>query len=101
MNTGSPSKLRLLLVTTLLITLGCCQSQPMPTSNDPSQPPADELFQTELAKRGSRDNRDFLGRLGGVVAREYRESGHPVTQEVLEVADDGITAIGTFAGKDG
>jgi hypothetical protein len=45
----------------------------------------------------SRDDRDFLGRLGGVVVREYNESGHPITQDVLEVGDDVITAIGSFA----
>lgn len=42
------------------------------------------------------DNRDFLGRLGGVVVREYRESGYPITKDVLEVSDEGITAIGTY-----
>jgi hypothetical protein len=42
------------------------------------------------------DNRDFLDRLGGVVIEEYRKSGHPITKDVLEVADDGITAIGTY-----
>ena len=47
----------------------------------------------------SRNNRDFLGRLGSVVRREYSESGHPVTQDVLEVSDDGVTAIGSFAPK--
>lgn len=45
----------------------------------------------------SRKNVDFLGRLGGVVLREYQESGHPVTLEVLEVSDAGLKAIGTFA----
>ncbi|MDX1930793.1 MAG: hypothetical protein SFV81_29990 [Pirellulaceae bacterium] len=44
-------------------------------------------------------NRDFLGRLGAVVLREYNESGHPVTADVLEVGDDGVTAIGSFAPK--
>ena len=46
-----------------------------------------------------RDNRDFLGRLGAVVLREYNESGHPVTADVLEVGDGGVTAIGSFAPK--
>ena len=45
----------------------------------------------------SRKNADFLGRLGAVVLREYQESGHPVTLEVLEVSDAGLKAIGTFA----
>lgn len=47
----------------------------------------------------SRRNRDFLGRLGGVVLQEYNQSGHPLTPDVLEVGDDGITAIGSFAPK--
>ena len=49
----------------------------------------------------SHTHRDFLGRLGGVVLREYNESGHPVTADVLELGDNGITAIGSFAQKDG
>ena len=48
-----------------------------------------------------RANRDFLGRLGAVVLREYNESGHPISQDVLEVGDDGVAAIGSFAPKDG
>lgn len=47
----------------------------------------------------SQGNRDFLGRLGAVVLREYNESGHPVTPDVLEVGDGGVTAIGSFAPK--
>lgn len=47
----------------------------------------------------SRCDRDFLGRLGPIVLREYRESGHPVTQDVLEISDEGVAAIGTFAPK--
>jgi uncharacterized protein YtpQ (UPF0354 family) len=43
-----------------------------------------------------KDNRGFLGRLGGVVIKEYRNSGHPITKDVLEVSNDGITAIGTY-----
>ena len=43
------------------------------------------------------ENRDFLGRLGAVVLREYNDSGHPVTADVLEVGDSGVTAIGSFA----
>lgn len=46
-------------------------------------------------------NRDFLGRLGPVIIREYKESGHPISQDVLEVGDDDVTAIGSFAPKDG
>lgn len=44
-----------------------------------------------------RTDRDFLGRLGAVVLREYNESGHPITADVLEVGDGGVTAIGSFA----
>ncbi|MEM7478179.1 MAG: hypothetical protein AAF483_24595 [Planctomycetota bacterium] len=44
-------------------------------------------------------NADSLGRLGTVVMREYSESGHPVTQEVLEVSNEGVRAIGSFARK--
>ena len=43
------------------------------------------------------EHRDFLGRLGGVVLREFNESGHPVTADVLEVGDGGVKAIGSFA----
>lgn len=45
-----------------------------------------------LAKK----NRNFLGKLGSVVLREYHESGYPITADVLEIGDDGITAIGSF-----
>jgi hypothetical protein len=38
----------------------------------------------------------FLGRLGGVVFEQFRESGYPITKDVLEVSDAGIVAIGTF-----
>lgn len=43
-----------------------------------------------------KDNRDLLNRLGGVVVKEYGNSGHPITKDVLEVSDEGITAIGTY-----
>ncbi|MDB5336422.1 MAG: hypothetical protein JWN70_2041 [Planctomycetaceae bacterium] len=43
------------------------------------------------------EDKDFLGRLGQVVLDEYNESGHPITAEVLEVSDDGVVAIGSFA----
>lgn len=46
-----------------------------------------------------RANRDFLGRLGAFVLREYNESGHPVTADVLEIGNDGVSAIGSFAPK--
>lgn len=44
-------------------------------------------------------NRDFLGRLGGVVKKEYEESGHSVTMDILEITEDGLSAIATFAPK--
>lgn len=44
-------------------------------------------------------NKDFLGRLGGVVKKEYDGSGYSVTMDVLEIADEGVTAIGSFAPK--
>lgn len=45
----------------------------------------------------SSEHTDFLPRLGAVVLREYRESGYPITPEVLAIDDNGITAIGSFA----
>lgn len=45
------------------------------------------------------NNKDFLGRLGGVVKKEYHESGHSVTMDVLEITEAGVTAIGSFAPK--
>ena len=44
----------------------------------------------------SAKDRQFLGRLGAVVIREYNCSGYPITKDVLEVSDAGIKAIGTF-----
>jgi hypothetical protein len=38
----------------------------------------------------------LLSRMGGVVQKEYRQSGYPITTEVLRVSDDGISAIGRF-----
>ena len=38
----------------------------------------------------------LLQRMGGVVQREFRESGYPVTTEVLRISDAGIEAIGAF-----
>lgn len=42
------------------------------------------------------DNRSFLSHVGRVVVDEYRKSGYPITKDVLQVSDSGITAIGTF-----
>lgn len=41
-------------------------------------------------------DKDLLGAMGGVVQREYRTSGYPLTTEVLRIDDDGIEAIGAF-----
>jgi hypothetical protein len=38
----------------------------------------------------------LIGRLGGVVVREFRESGYPISTEVFRISDEGIRAIGTF-----
>lgn len=38
----------------------------------------------------------LLDRMGGVVRREYRESGYPITTEVLRISDGGIEAIGAY-----
>ena len=38
----------------------------------------------------------LLDKMGAVVLREYRQSGYPITTEVLRVSDDGIEAIGKF-----
>jgi hypothetical protein len=42
------------------------------------------------------EDRELLDRLGAVVQREFRESGYPITTEVLRLSDDGIEAIGAF-----
>ncbi|MCR9202028.1 MAG: hypothetical protein NXI04_25580 [Planctomycetaceae bacterium] len=47
----------------------------------------------------SSEQTDFVPRLGAVVMREYRESGYPITPEVLSIDENGITAIGSFARK--
>ena len=44
----------------------------------------------------SERDRALLQRMGGVVQREFRESGYPVTTEVLRISDAGIEAIGAF-----
>jgi hypothetical protein len=41
-------------------------------------------------------DREFLGRMGGVVIKQYRQSGYPITKDVLEISDSGVVAIGTF-----
>lgn len=44
----------------------------------------------------SEKDKALLDRMGAVVQREYRESGYPITTEVLKISDDGIKAIGEF-----
>jgi hypothetical protein len=44
----------------------------------------------------SEGDSEFLGRLGGVVIREYSESAYPISTEVFRISDDGIKAIGAF-----
>jgi hypothetical protein len=41
-------------------------------------------------------DQELLGRMGHVVQREFRESGYPITTEVLRISDQGIAAIGKF-----
>ncbi|MBK8583494.1 MAG: hypothetical protein IPL86_17295 [Flavobacteriales bacterium] len=45
------------------------------------------------------DNFDEIGRLGGVVAREFNESGHPLSTEVWELSDDGMEHVGNFPSR--
>lgn len=42
------------------------------------------------------DGSPLVAKLGGVVVREFRESGYPITTEVFRVSDDGIEAIGRY-----
>lgn len=44
----------------------------------------------------SEKDTDLLNRLGGVVQKEFRESGYPITTEVFKISDEGIKAIGAF-----
>lgn len=39
---------------------------------------------------------DLLNRMGAIVQEEYRNSGYPITTEVLRISDDGIESIGAF-----
>jgi hypothetical protein len=43
--------------------------------------------------------KDTLGRLGRVVIEQFHNSGHSVTMDVLEITEEGLSAIGTFAGS--
>jgi hypothetical protein len=38
----------------------------------------------------------FLNRLGGVVVEEYKQSGYPVTTEILKFTDRGVEAVGKY-----
>lgn len=38
----------------------------------------------------------LLNKLGSVVVNEFKNSGYPITTEVLRVSDDGIEALGRF-----
>ncbi len=42
------------------------------------------------------NERDFLPRMGKVVIQQFRESGYPITKDVLEISDSGVAAIGTY-----
>jgi hypothetical protein len=42
------------------------------------------------------DAQDLLGRLGGVVVREFNTSPYPLSPEVFRISDHGIQAIGRF-----
>lgn len=41
-------------------------------------------------------DKDLIPRVGKVVVHEYRDSGYPITADVLEISDKGIRAIGGF-----
>jgi hypothetical protein len=43
---------------------------------------------------------DFVGRVGGVVVREYTQASYPISTEVYELSDKGIKAIGAFPKTD-
>jgi hypothetical protein len=44
----------------------------------------------------SEKDKALLNRMGATVQKEYRQSGYPITTEVLRVSDEGIRAIGSF-----
>jgi hypothetical protein len=47
----------------------------------------------------STSDSELTTRIGEVVLKEYRNSGYPISPELLEVSDRGIRAIGTFAAR--
>lgn len=38
----------------------------------------------------------FSDRLGAIVVEEYKNSGYPITTEIIKISDDGIKAIGEY-----
>ena len=42
------------------------------------------------------DGSRLIDQLGGVVVNEFKNSGYPITTEVLRISDDGIEALGRF-----
>lgn len=38
----------------------------------------------------------LLNRMGGVVQKEYRSSGYPITTEIFKISDNGIETIGKY-----
>lgn len=44
----------------------------------------------------SEKNINLVGKLGGIVLKEYSCSGYPLTTEVLKISDQGIVSIGKF-----
>lgn len=45
-------------------------------------------------------NKDFTGRVGSVVVREYSQAAYPLSTEVYEIVDGGVRAIGAFPTED-
>ena len=41
-------------------------------------------------------HKDFVGRVGGVVVREFAQASYPISTEVYEITDTRIRAIGAF-----
>jgi uncharacterized protein YtpQ (UPF0354 family) len=41
-------------------------------------------------------HKEFVGRVGGVVVREFAKASYPISTEIYEISDAGIRAIGTF-----
>jgi hypothetical protein len=46
-----------------------------------------------------RYDEELMARCGGVVVREYHESGYPISTEIFEISDEGIQAFGAFEKK--